>query len=231
MAIKFIKGNIFNSNADVIVNPVNCVGFMGKGLALEYKLMYPEDYERYIEVCESGLFKPGMLLLTNKNGKRIIHFPTKNHYSNPSKIEYIEEGLKKFVTIYRNKSIKSIAFPQLGVGLGGLKWDRVKRLMEEYLDNLNDLEIEIYEYDSEAINDSIKILKERFDRIEKEKIMKECHLSSKRYDNISEELSRVRSMSDLLLIKGIGEQSVVHISNFLKREFEEKQIPKPLKLI
>ena len=144
--IVYKKGDIFESEAQVLVNPVNTVGVMGKGLALAFKQRYPEMFKKYQVVCSKGLLDIGKLQLVKENKKIILNFPTKKDWREPSKIEYVEEGLYKFLSLYKDKGIKSIAFPKIGAGLGGLNWEtEVKPLMEEYCSNLEDIMIEIYE--------------------------------------------------------------------------------------
>ncbi len=148
--IKYIKGNIFDSSMMTIVNTVNCVGFMGAGIALEYMRRYPEMFNEYKEKCLQGSLKIGEIHLWKKDTPWILNFPTKIHYQDDSKIDYIKKGLEKFLTVYKEEGITSIAFPQLGSSLGGLSWDdSVQPLMSEYLSGL-DIEIEIYEYDKYA---------------------------------------------------------------------------------
>ena len=118
--IKIVSGNIFNTECDYIVNTVNCMGVMGAGIAYEFKLRYPEMYKKYKKICEDNLFDIGMLWIYKDPDKNILCFPTKKHWKYPSKIEYLELGLQKFVSIYKEKGIKSIAFPILGASLGGI---------------------------------------------------------------------------------------------------------------
>ena len=134
--IEKVKGTIFNTGADLIVNTVNCDGIMGKGIALEFKLRYPGLFEEYKELCENGEIQVGKVYLHEVQGQKILSFPTKNHWRNPSKIEYIEEGLKDFARRYREFEIESVAFPGLGTSNGGLRWDVVLPLMEKYLSDL-----------------------------------------------------------------------------------------------
>lgn len=134
--IEYIEGDIFESPAQVIVNPVNTVGVMGKGLALAFKKRYPRAFERYKIACEKHLLTIGKLMLFYEPDYWLLMFPTKENWRNPSKLEYIEKGLEKFVCSYAEKSITSVAFPRLGCGNGELKWDDVKLLMEKYLGNL-----------------------------------------------------------------------------------------------
>lgn len=134
--IEYIEGDIFESPAKVIVNTVNTVGVMGKGIALSFKKRYPEMFERYKSVCEEGLLTTGKLMLFYETDYWVLLFPTKEHWRNPSRLEYIEAGLKKFVETYAEKGITSIAFPRLGCGNGELNWDDVKPIMEKYLKKL-----------------------------------------------------------------------------------------------
>ncbi len=141
--IEYIEGDIFESPAQVIVNTVNTVGVMGKGLALSFKRRYPEMFERYKAACEKHLLTIGKLMLFYEADHWLLLFPTKENWRNPSKLEYIEKGLMKFVQIYAEKNITSIAFPRLGCGNGELDWNDVKPLMEHYLKNLP---IDVYIY-------------------------------------------------------------------------------------
>lgn len=141
--IRYIEGDIFSSPAQVIVNTVNTVGVMGKGIALEFKKRYPRMFEAYKIMCEKKDFKIGKLALFYEPDHWILLFPTKENWRYPSKIEYIEKGLDKFVREYAERGISSIAFPKLGCGNGELSWDDVKPLMEKYL---KPLPIDIYIY-------------------------------------------------------------------------------------
>ena len=142
--IKYIQGNIFDSSMMTIVNTVNTVGFMGAGIAQEYMRRYPEMFEEYNLKCLNQDLKMGELHIWKKSSPWILNFPTKIHYQDPSKISYIETGLRKFSTFYKESGITSIAFPQLGSQLGGLSWlDEVQPLMLIYLKKL-DLKVEIY---------------------------------------------------------------------------------------
>ena len=141
--IKYIEGDIFSTPAQTIVNPVNTVGVMGKGLALDFKKRYPEMFNRYKKICEMKQLTTGKLMLYYAPDHWILLFPTKEHWRNPSKLEYIENGLAAFVKKYSDKDIQSIAFPKLGCGNGELNWEDVKPIMEKYLSNLN---IDVYIY-------------------------------------------------------------------------------------
>lgn len=131
--ITFTVGNILDSNADAIVNTVNCEGYMGKGIAYQFKLKYPENNVVYEKLCKSGNFKPGDLLIYNESNKTIINFPTKDKWRNKSKYEFIIDGLTTLISKLPNLKIKSIAFPPLGCGNGGLNWNKVKSILIDTL--------------------------------------------------------------------------------------------------
>lgn len=142
--MKVLIGNIFDSTANTIVNTVNCVGVMGKGIAEEFKKRYPEMYREYVRLCETKEVRPGHpYLYTDIYGTSILNFPTKNHWKSPSKLSYITDGLAWFVQNYERLGITSIAFPPLGCGNGGLKWELVGPLIYQTLSPLP-IDIEIY---------------------------------------------------------------------------------------
>lgn len=138
----YVKTNLFDSPAQVLVNTVNTVGVMGKGIALEFKKLYPDMFQQYRKFCEAGQLTIGKLWIYRTSHKWILNFPTKRSWRNKSQLKDIEAGLKKFRETYRQQGITSIAFPQLGVGNGGLDWQKeVQPLMEKYL---RDLPIPVY---------------------------------------------------------------------------------------
>ncbi len=137
-------GNIFESKCSTIVNTVNCVGVMGKGIALEFKKRYPEMFMDYVKKCNSGRVQTGKpYVFDNGDGTKILNFPTKDHWRSPSRLSFIIEGLKWFVENYEKYGIVSIAFPPLGCGNGGLTWEVVGPIMYQKLSGLP-IEIEIY---------------------------------------------------------------------------------------
>lgn len=145
--IKYIaKGDIFESKCDAWVNPVDLTGVMGKGLAADFKHEFPENFKFYRSKGVKMETHIGKLeVFEEKDGLKIINFPTKSSWKWSSKLEYIDMGLKDLVRIVKEQNIKSIAIPGLGCGLGQLNWKDVKALMEKHLEELQDVEIEIYE--------------------------------------------------------------------------------------
>lgn len=151
MSVTFKTGDLFLDKSEALVNTVNCVGVMGKGVALEFKRRWPENYKAYKKACDSQELQPGNMLifeLTNlfEKGepKFIVNFPTKNHWRAKSKLEYISEGLDALVSDIKKYKIKSIALPPLGCGNGGLDWDMVRPIILEKLSELEDVNASIY---------------------------------------------------------------------------------------
>ena len=137
------------STAEALVNTVNTVGVMGKGIALQFKEEFPANFASYKAACSTGALVPGKLLITREKNsagaeKIIVNFPTKLHWRNPSKYEYIRNGLAELAKILKENNIKSIAIPPLGCGNGGLKWEIVKKMIQDALIGL-DIDIFIYE--------------------------------------------------------------------------------------
>ena len=144
--INFKVGNIIDSDADALVNTVNCEGFMGKGIAYQFKLRYPVNNQEYIEACRNGKFYIGTVLAIKEENKVIINFPTKDKWRNPSKYEYIETGLDALIKILPDLNIDSIAIPPLGCGNGGLEWPKVRNILTEKLKPFeNFIDITLYE--------------------------------------------------------------------------------------
>ena len=142
--IKVLIGNIFESKAQTLVNTVNCVGVMGKGIAQEFKHRFPEMYEAYIDLCNSHQVKPGVPYhYKDIFGISIINFPTKDHWRAMSRLDDIRKGLGIFIEKYKKWGITSIAFPPLGCGNGGLEWQTVGPVMYQKLLAI-DIPVEIY---------------------------------------------------------------------------------------
>jgi O-acetyl-ADP-ribose deacetylase (regulator of RNase III) len=130
MAVRIVRGNLFMSDADVLVNPVNCLGVQGAGLARQFHDRYPVLDEAYRDACRSGLLRLGNPLLSEDG--RVLWFPTKHHWRERSRLQDIDRGLQAFIEQW-GEDPRSWAFPALGCGLGGLSWDQVRPLMEARL--------------------------------------------------------------------------------------------------
>jgi len=147
--IEYKHGDILKENAEALVNTVNCVGVMGRGIALQFKNAFPENFKYYAAACKKDEVRPGRMLVyeTRKliNPRFIINFPTKRHWRGKSRMEDIESGLKDLAEVIRHRNIRSIAIPPLGSGLGGLDWAEVNRRIVTALQPLADVQIIIFE--------------------------------------------------------------------------------------
>jgi len=148
--IRFTKGNLLESRGDAVVNTVNTVGVMGKGIALMFKDAFPANYREYEAACKRDAVQTGQMFVTERPAmlgapRWIINFPTKQHWRGKTRLEWIEAGLNDLHRVIVDKNIGSIAIPPLGCGHGGLDWRVVRPLIEEALGDLRDVEIVVYE--------------------------------------------------------------------------------------
>jgi O-acetyl-ADP-ribose deacetylase (regulator of RNase III) len=147
--LRFTQGNLLDSGAEALVNTVNTVGVMGKGIALMFKEAFPENYKIYEAACKHGEVRIGQMLVTERREllgpKWIINFPTKKHWRNPSRIEWIEAGLNDLRNVILVNRIRSIALPPLGSGNGGLNWANVRKKIETSLMELKDVDVVVFE--------------------------------------------------------------------------------------
>lgn len=147
--IRFTQGNILEADAEALVNTVNCVGVMGRGIALQFKRAFPDNFKAYAAACKRGEVQPGRLFVTETgrltNPRYIINFPTKRHWRGKSRLEDIETGLAVLVQEIRARNIRSIAIPPLGSGLGGLDWQEVRPRIESALSQLLEVDVLVFE--------------------------------------------------------------------------------------
>lgn len=147
--IHLTQGDILHDDSEAIVNTVNCVGVMGRGIALQFRNAYPENYKAYEKACQREEVQPGRMFVYETGeltGPRyIINFPTKRHWRGKSRMEDIDSGLRALVELLRDKKIRSIALPPLGSGLGGLVWSEVRPRIVAALGDLDEVKVTIYE--------------------------------------------------------------------------------------
>ena len=224
MAIKIIEGNLFTTQCQTIVNTINCVGVMGAGIALECRLRYPAMFETYSKLCAEKRFRPGVLWLykgglddRDIDNKWVLNFPTKVHWKFPSKIEWVEAGLEKFLATYKAKGISSVAFPVLGGLNGGLDPEEVVSLMCSKLAN-SEIPLEIYHYKADAADD----LFERFKYLLKSKTAEKiAELSGLRIDyvrriNAAIDNSTICQLNQLVGVNGIGAKTLEKVFSLLR---------------
>jgi len=147
--IDYTEGNLLDADVEALVNTVNTVGVMGKGIALMFKEAFPSNYKAYEQACKRKEVQIGKVFVTEREDllgpKWLINFPTKEHWRNASKLEWIEQGLADLKRFIEEKKIRSIAIPPLGSGNGGLEWSKVKPLIEAALSTLKDVDVVVYE--------------------------------------------------------------------------------------
>ena len=147
--IRFKTGDMFAEEAEALVNTVNCVGVMGRGIALQFKRAYPSNFRAYAARCRRGEMKPGRVFVFDTGSevppRYIINFPSKRHWRGKSRLEDIESGLRSLVDEIRERDIRSVAVPPLGSGLGGLDWSLVRSRMLEAFEELHDVEVTVFE--------------------------------------------------------------------------------------
>lgn len=141
-----VRGCLFRSEAQTPVNTVNCVGPMGRGIALEFKRRYPEMYAAYRSVCGRGLLRPGMILPYTKADRLILNFVVKDHWRNPSSHAWVEDCLVRFVAHYERLGVTSVALPRLGAENGWIPWEPTYELICRYLGDLR-VPVELVHFD------------------------------------------------------------------------------------
>lgn len=157
MAFERGRGNLLTADVDALVSTVNTVGVMGKGLALQFKKAFPENFASYERACKAGEVVPGRMHVVERltSPRFIINFPTKRHWRHPSRLEDVRDGLRDLVDQVRRRGIRSIAIPPLGCGNGGLAWSAVKPLIVQAFKALDDVRVVLFEPADAPAADSI----------------------------------------------------------------------------
>jgi O-acetyl-ADP-ribose deacetylase (regulator of RNase III) len=219
------KGNIFATDAQTIVNTVNCVGVMGAGIAYEFRLRFPAMYDRYVELCKAKQINIGSLWIYKTEEKWVLNFPTKFDWKYESKVEYLEKGLQKFVATYKDKGITSIAFPLLGASNGGIPESTSLEIMQRYLSQC-EIDIQIYHFDPNAYDDLFLKFKQAFNSLPEKEL---CEKSTLRIDFIKKlkvalERDDIKSLSRMLTVKGIGEVTLEKSFKFIMNYKQENNL-------
>jgi O-acetyl-ADP-ribose deacetylase (regulator of RNase III) len=204
--ITYKTGNLLTASVEALVNTVNTVGVMGKGIALQFKESFPENYKAYVSAVKREEVKTGSMLVTILNRtdqlRYIINFPTKEHWKSPSRMIYISEGLDDLRRMIISRNIRSVALPPLGCGNGGLDWTEVKPIIEDKLGDL-DIDIQVFEPSADIVA-----------RLEREAIPKPAHLTPPRammlqllyhYGQLGEYPSEFAAEKLMYFLKRVGE--------------------------
>ena len=231
--IQYLRGDIFEADAQVIVNTVNCKGIMGKGLALAFKQKYPDMFNIYKQDCKTGRLHIGRPTLYQKSNPWILNFPTKDDWRQPSKPEYLTAGLEYLIANYKAAGIRSIAFPKLGAQNGKLSWDEVGPLMARYLSQ-TDIDVYIYiaEEDREYYDDEYKenevLIWKIFSELSLEQLQNEIGLSSREAKKVfdSRGVNKFTSFADIDAIKGLAKISSKRIKDYIShQQYAEQKLP------
>lgn len=219
MSVHVITGNIFTSECQALVNTINCVGVMGAGIALECRLRYPEMYKKYVNLCDEKKIDIGLLWIYKAPERWVLNFPTKKHWKYPSKKEYLHAGLEKFCHTYKERDIKSIAFPLLGADKGGIPQEESLSIMRSYLDKI-DLDVEIYRYDQRAKDDLYDKTKELILSQDLIQISEATKLKMNYVEKVIEALNRpdIFQLNQLARINGIGIKTLEKLFFFANSE-------------
>ncbi len=212
--MNYITGNLLEADTQALVNTVNTVGVMGKGIALQFKERFPMNFKIYADACKKGEIQVGKMLVVRVNTligeKIIINFPTKTEWFKKSQYSYIEDGMKDLARVISAYKITSIAIPPLGCGNGGLKWDKVKSIMEKYLSPLSNISIKVYEP-----NEAVKEI------LQKEEVRKEVGLTA----------ARAMLLSALFRYEKLGEVASVFAANKLAYFLQKSGEPLRLQFV
>ena len=204
-----IRGNIFRSSCQTLVNTVNCVGVMGTGLAFECRLRYPVMFQQYAQLCADKKLDVGRLWIYKEDSRWVLNFPTKRDWKHPSKLEYLHLGLQKFMATYQGRGITSIAFPLLGAQNGGIDPVVALDLMQSYLKHCT-IPVEIYQYDPQASDDLFDTFKQSLTAHSDVSLKTSVGLRSDALARLRRALDNpgICQMSQLLAIPGVGEKTL-----------------------
>lgn len=220
MSLRFIEGNLFDTERQTLVNTVNCVGVMGKGVALVTKLRYPALFEEYQRKCEMREIGIGSLWLYKSHAPSpwVLNFPTKIHWKDPSRMEYLERGLAYFMEYYQSMGITSIAFPLLGAHNGGLSAELVKSVMTEYLSKVS-IPVDIYSYDPKAPDALFELFKKKWLTHNSTSLRSATGIKQERQITLITEMlitGTINTMLGLVELEGVGMKTIENCFRFTR---------------
>jgi len=221
MSIQIITGNIFTTNAQTLVNTINCEGVMGAGIALECRLRFPKMFERYQELCLNKQLVPGKLWIYRNQERWILNFPTKNSWKHPSRLDYLEQGLDKLNATWQEQGIQSIAFPVLGSDRGGLDENVVIALMSEKLAALSEqISVQIYKYDPKASDDLYQEFAQKLLNADLKLMQKSLGISVDKLMSLEAAIraGKIYQLNQLAGVAGIGEKTLEKLFSYSQNQ-------------
>jgi O-acetyl-ADP-ribose deacetylase (regulator of RNase III) len=227
MPLKEYTGNLFDSSAQTFVNTVNCVGVMGKGVALEFRRRFPEMFVAYREACDKEMLKPGQILPYQKGSPWVLNFAVKNDWKYPSRMEWVQSCLERFVANYRELGITSVAMPWLGAMNGGLPWNQVHELMRSHLKPLTDIDVEIVEFDPDASDPIFRRIEAAVRSMDAGAFGQAVGITRRAAEAIWRAVveESVPSLSRLIELPGLGKKTVEHLYAHFRAEQTPRQAP------
>ena len=221
-----ITGNIFTTKCQTLVNTINCVGVMGAGIALECRLRWPEMNKEYLNLCARRRIEIGALWLYKADDRWILNFPTKKHWRDPSREEFLHAGLREFMLTYTEKAIKSIAFPLLGAQHGGITPGRSQEIMESYLVKCS-IPVEIYRYDPMAPDDLYNCFKAILSKMSPEEIRHKTGLRKNYVQRVLDAIDdkSICQLNRLTSIDGVGVKTLEKVFTFIRKQMSRSMQP------
>lgn len=226
LSIETKVGNLFNSECQTLVNTVNCEGVMGAGIALEFKFRHSYMFDRYVQLCNAGQIDIGKLWLYKPRSpydliddRWVLNFPTKRQWRLPSKREYLETGLEKFVNTYKERGIQSIAFPLLGAANGRFDEDESEKIMRRYLTEC-EIPVEIYKFDPDDHDELYNQLREWLIDLHpqnRSQVPNSVINAVREHDDI-------KLVSHLTRVKGVGSRSVQNLMKNYTTHLEQRRL-------
>jgi O-acetyl-ADP-ribose deacetylase (regulator of RNase III) len=228
MSYREIEGNLFASKADAFVNTVNCVGPMGKGIALEFRRRFPEMFAAYKMVCEKGELRPGHILPYTKSKPLILNFAVKDDWKQPSRIEWVEQCLQKFCDWYPDQGLESVAFPWMGAMNGRIPVKQIKEVTRKYLSPLEDIDVEVYAFDPKVPDPLFDLLLECVEVRSQDDFKRYTKIDLSKTKQLYELVldSETQSLTDVVTSGILGETTQDHLYKFLV-ECQRNGIPPP----
>lgn len=225
MAYKEVTGNLFASNAMALVNTVNCVGAMGKGIALEFRRRFPEMFKQYQIDCDKKLLVPGRIYSYQSQDRLILNFAIKDNWKYPSKIAWIESSLKQFAAHYKQKGINSVAFPWMGAENGGIPLEIIQSTMRKHLQPLEEIDIEVYSFDPIAYDPMFEQLQKIALSEDPDKYRAESGIQAKAFLQIisATRNESVKGMSQISKIDGVGKTTVDKLYVYLTKQLQDAE--------